>query len=173
LDIFRWGIPEGCQKVAGGRRAAETPGRRSKVFLHPGGMPETTARKELLDTPTREPRTGTPPAPRRGATWVAQVQKYIRVLARLIPMDSKRSWIRSCAILALIRERFQSVGEKTRPVAASRYLRSSASICGKKPLSTAPAPPSVPVARKGRALLGVGTGSTRRRGLIPQEPAFI
>ena len=32
------GNPEGCQTVAGGRSAAETSGRHSKINQHPGGV---------------------------------------------------------------------------------------------------------------------------------------
>ena len=38
--VRRVSIPEGLQKVAGGRSEAKTSGKSHQEYLHPGGVPE-------------------------------------------------------------------------------------------------------------------------------------
>ena len=46
---FPLGIPEGCQTVAGASERSGDPRLTKQTLMHPGGMPETTARKEPLN----------------------------------------------------------------------------------------------------------------------------
>jgi hypothetical protein len=45
---FLWFIPKGCPRVAGGRSAAETPGREWEGLLHPEGMPDSFQKQQEL-----------------------------------------------------------------------------------------------------------------------------
>src|SRR6266702_2212769 len=60
-EKWRRSIPKGCQKLAGGRSAAETPGIEDARRVHPGRVPEpvpvgqTAAPSRLLGTEKNRP----------------------------------------------------------------------------------------------------------------------